>query len=180
MKKGLFIVPIIYLILPFINIYFALLAVLCFAIPLTFLFKTKSRVFCTNYCPRSKLLMKTSKISRQKNAPRIFVTGSLRKFFLVYFIINMLFIITTTVLVGQGIINPMMMVRFMFVLPVSSISQIISIEAVPWVTHLAYRLYSMIFTTIIIGIVFAFLYRPRTWCQVCPITSVNNLYLLKK
>lgn len=177
MKKLLFIIPIIFLALPFINIHFALLAFFCFMAPIYLLVKTKSRSFCQNYCPRSKLLTKTKLFSKQKNAPKIFSNGKLRTFFLGYFVVNLLFIITTTVLVANGIIEPMLKVRFLFFIPLFNIPEIFTINSLPWLIHLSYRLYSMILTTILLGIIFAYFYRPRTWCQVCPITSVNNIYL---
>lgn len=180
MKNKLFILPVVYLLLPFINIHFALLALLCFGAPVIVLFYTKSRKYCTGYCPRSQLLNQTKPISCQKNPPKMFTNGSLRKFLFGYFIVNILFIVMSTIMVANGQSEPLLMVRMFVVIPLSPLFQLFTIESIPWVIHLSYRLYSMIFTTIVLGLVFAYFYRPRTWCQVCPITSVSNLYLNKK
>lgn len=179
MKKLLFVIPIIFLLLPFIHIYFALLAFGCLFMPILFLTITKSRLFCQNYCPRSKLLMKTKNFSLHKHPPKIFSNGFLRNFFLIYFMVNLVIITVTTISVASGNIGPMAHIRLLLVMPISSIPQLISLDTIAWLVHLSYRMYSMIFTTLVIGLLFAVLFRPRTWCQVCPITSVNNMYLKK-
>lgn len=180
MKKTLFLIPIIFLLLPFINIYFALLAFGCLFAPILFLALTKSRLFCQNYCPRSKLLIKTKHFSLHKHPPKIFSNGFLRNFFLIYFMINLVIIIGTTISVAFGNIEPMPYVRLLLIIPVAPIPQLFPLETIDWLVHLSYRMYSMILTTLVIGLLFAVLFRPRTWCQVCPITSVNNMFLKKQ
>lgn len=49
----------------------------------------------------------------------------------------------------------------------------------PWLTHLSYRFYSMMMTTTLIGLVLAMVYKPRTWCTICPIATVSDVILKK-
>ncbi|HSP48324.1 MAG TPA: 4Fe-4S binding protein, partial [Clostridiaceae bacterium] len=50
----------------------------------------------------------------------------------------------------------------------------------PWITHLAFRLYSMTLTSTVIGLIMGALYRPRTWCSVCPVNTVSDMDIMKK
>jgi len=49
-----------------------------------------------------------------------------------------------------------------------------------WAVHLGFRVYSMMFTTIIIGLLLGYLYRARTWCGICPMGTLSSLALRKK
>lgn len=190
MKKYTFLIPLFYLGIGFINIHLALLGLICILLPVGTLFKTKSRSYCQNYCPRSGMLATTLEpIARHSlNIPKIIRSGNLRRFFFTYFIINMSFaIITTIVAVIQcnGIVAELCQVakievRFFMIFPIGELPQLFTISAPVYLTHLSYRFYSMIFTTVILGFVMGILYKPKTWCAVCPITQMNNLVLNKK
>ena len=71
---------------------------------------------------------------------------------------------------------PMMAVlRFMIIYPMPfDLPQVISIEAPNYLTHLSFRIYSMMFSTTIIGLVLGYLYKPRAWCTVCPIGQLTT------
>jgi polyferredoxin len=59
--------------------------------------------------------------------------------------------------------------------------QLIELSAMaPWLTHLSYRFYSMMLTTTLIGLVLSVLYKPRTWCTVCPISTISGQYISQK
>jgi polyferredoxin len=43
--------------------------------------------------------------------------------------------------------------------------------------HLSFRVYSMMFTTTVIGLLFGFVYKPRTWCMVCPVNTISDMVI---
>jgi len=58
---------------------------------------------------------------------------------------------------------------------------ILDIGVLPdWVVHLGFRVYSMMFTTTIIGLLLGYLYRARTWCAICPMGALSSLALREK
>jgi len=55
---------------------------------------------------------------------------------------------------------------------------LLDIGVVPgWVVHLGFRAYSMMVTTTIIGLLVGYLYRPKSWCVICPMGTLSSLAL---
>jgi len=82
-----------YFILIFVNIHLALLALICFSLPVYFLLRDQKKSWCQLYCPRASLLMK---IPRSKNQPLRPIPAWLigkkaRQWVVRYFILNLLF-----------------------------------------------------------------------------------------
>ena len=72
-------------------------------------------------------------------------------------------------------------VRFMiaFQLP-WNMPQLLNISSIPdWAVHLSFRIYSMMFTTTVIGLVLGLLYSPRIWCTICPVNTISDLAIKK-
>lgn len=85
-------------------------------------------------------------------------------------------------MVSRGQMAPIENIRFLiaFNIPLK-IPQLWSGPELPqWVIHLAYRFYSIMFTSTILGVVLASLYKPRTWCSVCPVNTVSTLMIRQK
>jgi len=177
MKKYLFFITIAYFALGFINILFAWLGLVCMAIPIIMLFKTKRKIWCQKYCPRAGLYSACGKhLSLKKKTPRFFTYGKLKWIILAYFSISLFIITMSTIMVARGK-PPMEFLRFLIVFPLPELPQPFSIDAPNWVIHFAYRMYSMMFSTTILGLVFAFIFKPRSWCTVCPIATVSDAYI---
>lgn len=181
MKKNSrrWVIPLLFLFMSFINIHFALLAFVCFFFPFYTLFKTKSAKYCQKDCPRAHMLLKTRKWGINLKIPKLIKDGTIRKFFLWYFFFTLSFVIISTLMVALTPASALAEVRFFFIFPVPFFPQLVSWGPIDWLLHLSYRLYSMIFTTVVIGLMMSFLYKPRTWCVVCPITSINQMYIKK-
>lgn len=178
-NKNLYLITVLYLVLPFINIHFALLGIVCMAIPITLLLKTKSNIFCRHYCARSSMLNKlkfVKKNQKKRKIPKIIGSGKLREYTHIYFIISIIFMLVTTIMVVIGRNQAMEMIRLFILIPIGQPFQLLQIESTPWVIHLAYRMYSMILSTVVIGVVLGYLYAPRTWCAICPITTFTKEY----
>lgn len=183
MKKYLFFITIFYFILGFINIHFAILGLICMITPFILLFKTHKKIWCQNYCPRSSLYTACGKLKKiSKKSPLFFAKGNIKWIILLYFSISLLLIIISTVKVGMGMLEPAKNLKFLMIVPIPfSLPQFIQFSNVtPWLTHFAYKFYSMMMTTTILGLILAILYKPRTWCTICPISTLSQVYLNTK
>ena len=98
---------------------------------------------------------------------------------LIYFGISLTFITMSTVRVGMGFSPALEYLRFLIVIPLPfEMPQLIIFEGLPsWLTHLSYRFYSMMLTTTFIGVILSLVYKPRTWCTICPISTISSEYI---
>jgi hypothetical protein len=174
-----YILTILFFTLGFFNIIFAWLGFLCMIIPFVLLAKDGKKTWCQNYCPRANLftVLFKNKSLKGKTAPKWLTNGDGKRFFLIYFSFNLFILFMSTLMVFRGRIAAMEKVRFMiaFQLP-WNIPQLLNISSIPnWAVHLSFRVYSMMFTTTVIGMILGFIYMPRTWCTICPINTISDI-----
>ncbi|HAN44508.1 MAG TPA: hypothetical protein DCP97_03860 [Ruminococcaceae bacterium] len=181
LKNYLFIFTVIFFILGMVNILFAWLGLACMLLPFILLVRDSKKTWCQKYCPRASLYTTcgkaTSKFSLK--TPRFFVSGGMKWIILAYFALSMFIVINSTIKVASGNVPPMLHVRFliMFRLPFD-LPQLIAISGLPqWTYHFGYRFYSLMLTTTILGLIMALVYKPRTWCTVCPVSTLSGIYL---
>lgn len=181
-KKYLFIITIVYFALGLLNIHFALLGLVCMGIPMYILFRHRKKTWCQKYCPRASLCTSVGKIKPYKHitTPKFFTRGPMKWIMLVYFGVNLAIMIFSTVMVAIGNLAPFDHVRLMFVLKLPELPQLFTLYISDWLMHLSYRFYSMMMTTTLLGLIFALIYRPRTWCTICPISTISNEYIKAK
>lgn len=181
--KLLFLFTIMFFALGFVNIHFALLGIICMALPIILLLKDRKKTWCQSYCPRASLYTTCGKSKKwaSRKTPRYFIKGNMKWIMLAYFGLSLLFIIMSTIAVARGIRPAMEYLRFLIVIPLPfRMPQLFNIaHLAPWLTHLSYRFYSMMMTTTFLGLVLALVYKPRTWCTICPITTVSDVILKK-
>ena len=94
-----------------------------------------------------------------------------------YFGLNLLFITGSTVRIALGLMESMAFVRLFIFIPLFPLPQLLDIAAPPFLIHLSYRLYSMMLSSTILGVVFALVWRNRLWCAVCPVGNLSNKML---
>lgn len=180
-NQYLYLLVLIYFALGFINIHFALIGLFCMMIPFILLVRNRKKTWCQGYCPRAILMNNTGKLTSRFSlkTPAFFIRGKMKWIMLVYFGISLTFIILTTIRVGLGFAPAMDYLRFLIVIPIPlEMYQLITFEELPaWATHLSYRFYSMMMTTTILGIVLSLVYKPRTWCTICPVSTVSGEYI---
>jgi hypothetical protein len=176
---SLFLITIIYFALAFVHIGLALAALICMGIPLILATLIRRKVWCSYYCPRSFWFDLLGKFSRKRNAPKWLVSLGMRKIVLIYFTINLFFITMSSIMVGIGRIDPMDIIRFFIVIPTTwQLPQLLDSSNLPPVLlHLSYRLYSVMLSSTIAGTLMALLYRPRSWCAICPINTLTGSML---
>lgn len=187
MKKNwtnyLFAITILFFTLGFFNIIFAWFGFLCIILPFVFLFKDRKKTWCQKYCPRANLF-KTLFQGRSltgKPGPKWFVDGKAKWVMLIYFMFNFFVLIMSTIMVFMGRRGPIEKVRFLiaFQLP-WDIPQFLNLGVFPeWAVHLSFRVYSMMFTTTMLGLILAWVFLPRTWCTICPINTLCDISLKK-
>jgi polyferredoxin len=169
----LYVYTLLFFTLPFIHITLSLLAFLCMSIPFIILISKKENLWCRHYCPRASF---TSLVGRKKGKytllPIIFRDGYLKKMMLTYFTLNLLFITGSTIQVALGNMVAMLYIRLFIAIPLFPLPQLLDISTSQWVLHLSYRLYSIMLSSTLLGVVFGMLYRGRAWCAVCPVGTI--------
>lgn len=182
-NRLLFLITVSFLLLGFVNIHFALLGFICMAIPIILLVKTNKKTYCQGYCPRANMYQKLKHVKSNKRVrrmPKWMMGKNARDVVFGYFILSLTIMVMTTIMVVIGRNMPMLNVRLFIVIPLGPLPQLITFKSIPWLIHLSYRMYSMILSTTLLGLLLGVLYQPRSWCVVCPITSVSDMYLNNK
>jgi polyferredoxin len=180
-KDYLFLITLTFFSLSFFNIIFGLLGLACLVLPFVLLGKNKEKTWCRKYCPRANLftVLLKGRTKGKKLGPDWLIKGKGKWFVLAYFIVNIFMIIMSTIMVSKGRIEPVEHVRFLIVFQFPwKLPEFLNFGIMAdWVVHLAYRIYSMFFTTTVIGLILGWLFLPRTWCKVCPINTLSDLGL---
>lgn len=171
-----FVITILFFILGIINISLSIIGILCFVIPFIQYYIYKEKVWCKYHCPRAGLFNKLlRKISLKKKIPKLFTTRRVKEIVVIYFAINIFFAIMSTIMVTVGRIEPIDYVRFLIIFKAPfTLPQLLSLHAPDALLHFGYRIYSMMFTSIAIGLILGFVYKPRTWCIICPIQTLTT------
>ncbi len=168
-----FIITIAIIALGLVNIYFVYIGLFCYTLPFIIFFLRKKNIWCQKICPRASYLGIIGKFPLDLKRPKWF--KNLKKIFLIYFTINVTIMIMTTIMVALGNIEPMAEVRFFMVSPfIKKLPQYSDFYINDWTLHLAYRIYSSVLSTTILGTLLAMLYKPRTWCSMCPVMTIIN------
>lgn len=185
MKKNwtnyLYIITISFFTLGFFNIIFAWLGLICMILPFILLARDKKKTWCQNYCPRASLFYTLFKgrLLTGKTGPNWLIRGNAKWVMLGYFSINLFILTMSTVMVFKGIREPLEKIRFLLAFQIPwDIPQILNLGTMPdWVVHLSFRIYSMMFTTTVLGLMLSWIFKPRTWCTICPINTISDISL---
>jgi len=181
--KLLYLFTITFFLLGFANIHFSLFGIICMTLPIYLLLKDRKKTWCQSYCPRASLYTTCGKAKKwsSRKTPHFFVKGKMKWIMLTYFGISLLFITISTVVVAKGMRPAMEYLKFLILIPIPfEMPQFFDIiNPAPWLTHLSYRFYSMMMTTTFLGFLLAMIYKPRTWCTICPIATVSDVILKK-
>ncbi len=177
----LYILTLLFFALGFFNIIFAWVGFACIITPFILLAKDKRKTWCQGYCPRANLfsVLFQNRSLTGKPGPQWLIKGRAKWIMLAYFLFNFFILTMSTIMVFAGRIPLMDKVRFMiaFQLP-WDMPQFLSFGVFPdWAIHLSFRIYSMMFTTTVLGLILAWLFKPKTWCTICPINTISDLAL---
>lgn len=138
--KWSWIIIITFFVLGIIDIRFGILGALCMGMPLYHAFKGRGKIHCSKYCPRGSFLGKfLSKISLGHTLPPWLRTKKAKNILLTIMLTVFASVMTYAIIVHG----------FYF----------------PVIAKVFYRFMLMSF---IVGIVMGIFFKPRSWCQVCP------------
>lgn len=182
-KKYTFVITLMFFALGLFNILFAWLGFVCLILPFVLLAKNNRKTWCQDYCPRANLfgVIFRNRSLTGRQGPKWLTQGKVKWFVLVYFAFNLLVLTLSTIMVFSGKRAPLEKIRFLlaFELP-WKIPQLLNFESFPdWAVHLSFRMYSMMLTTTVLGLLLAWIFKPRTWCTICPVNTVSDLVLNK-
>ena len=173
----LWIWSIIYFALGFFNIIFAWLGMIDFLIPLGFAVFKGNKNFCNRYCGRGQLLQQlggTYKCSRNRRTPSWMSSKWFRYGFLIFFLAmfaNMLF---QTWLVGSGAESLKESIKLFWTVRIPW-SWTYTAGIVPnWVAQFSFGFYSIMLTSMLLGLIVMVLYKPRSWCTFCPMGTMTQ------
>ncbi len=180
-KRHLYLFTIIFFALGFFNIIFAWLGFACMILPFILLLKDGRKTWCHNYCPRVNLfgILFNKRSLTGKTGPNWLVQGKVKWFVFGYFIFNLFVLTMSTIMVFVGRIEPVESIRFLLAFKMPwEMPNLLDIGVFPdWAVHLSFRVYSMMFTTTVLGLLLAWIFKPRTWCIVCPINTISDAVL---
>lgn len=173
----LWIWSLIYFALGFFNILFAWLGMIDFLLPIFLAAFGGNKFFCNHLCGRGQLFNKLGgelKCSRSKPAPKWLRSKFFRYGFLVFFLVMFGNIIFQTWLVGSGAENLREAIKLFWTFRVPWGWTYTEGTVAPWVAQFSFGFYSLMLTSLLIGLIAMLLYRPRTWCAFCPMGTMTQ------
>ena len=175
-QNQLFWVTLLFFIIGMIHISFSIIGLLCFITPFIQYYLYKDKVWCKYVCPRAGYFnVIIAKINVGLKPPKLFTKIGFKKAVVIYFCINLFFITMSTIMVALGRINPIEEIRFLIAISVPlQLPQLLDLVLPGYLIHIGYRIYSMMFTSVVIGTIIGILYRPRTWCGICPVNTLTS------
>jgi hypothetical protein len=170
----LFFGTIAFFVLSFVHIVFAWLGLLCMSTPFILAGRSGKNLWCRSYCPRAQFFTKIiAPISLKRPMPKLLRSQKTRRNIITFFCINLMMIVLSTLNVANGSMAPMAFVRFLMIFTMPfELPQLLHFTVSPVVLHLSYRLYSIMFSSTLVGLTLAILYMPRTWCSICPVQTM--------
>lgn len=167
----------IYLILGFFNITFAWLGMIEFFLPLIIALFWGNKSFCNNYCARGQLfdvLGRKLKLSLNRKPPKFLSSKWFRYSFLTFFMTMFILMIVNTVQVFNGASNLRQVVTLLWTFKLPWEFAYVNTNLPLWVSQFAFGLYSIMFTSSVLGFITMVLFRPRSWCAYCPMGTMTQ------
>ena len=127
-----------------------------FLLPLLLAIFGGNKFFCNHLCGRGQLFSKLGtdlKCSRCKPTPRWMSSKWFRYAFLLFFLTMFGNMVFQTYLVAAGATAGMV---------------------TDWVAQFSFGFYSLMLTSLLLGLIVMVLYKPRTWCAFCPMGTMTQ------
>lgn len=178
-QDALFIGTIVFFVLSLINIALGLLGFICALTPFYLAYRYREKVWCKKYCPRASLFSKLLKrISFGLKPPEGLYSDKTKRFILNFFCINLVMISYSTLAVADLKAPPMDYVRFLMLFKMPfELPQLIQLSLPATVIHVSYRVFSIMFSSTIVGLILGIIYRPRSWCAICPVNTLTGVMI---
>lgn len=173
----LWIWSIVYFALGFFNILFAWLGLIDFFLPILLAVFGGNKFFCNNLCGRGQLFMLLEgkkKCSRGKPTPKWMGSTWFRYGFLIFFLAMFLNMLFQTYLVAAGAESLKEAIKLFWTFRVPW-GWTYSVGWVPdWVAQFSFGFYSVMLTSLLLGLIVMVLYKPRSWCAFCPMGTMTQ------
>lgn len=180
----LWVYAIIYFALGFFNILFAWLGMIDFLLPLFLAIFGGNKFFCNHLCGRGQLFSKLGtdlKCSRCKPTPRWMSSKWFRYGFLLFFLTMFGNMVFQTYLVATGAASLREAIKLFWTFRVPWSWTYTGGTVADWVAQFSFGFYSLMLTSLLLGLIVMVLYKPRTWCAFCPMgTITQGICKLKK
>ena len=168
---------IVYFALGFFNILFAWLGMIDFLLPLGFAIFGGNKGFCNHFCGRGQLFTKLGgplKCSRGRATPRFLTSRRFRYGFLVFFLIMFGNMVFQTYLVGAGAASLRETIKLFWTIRVPWGWTYTAGTVPDWIAQYSFGLYSLMLTSLLIGLIVMVFYKPRSWCAFCPMGTMTQ------
>ena len=130
---------ILFIALSIVDIRFGFLGFACIGAPIYHAIRGRGKIHCSKYCPRGSLLGRfLQEISFQNNLPKKIKTKTVKNSLLA-----------------------LMVVMF-------AISMYHGLNAPNAIKAIGFGVFRLMMSSLVVGIVMGVIYKPRSWCQVCP------------
>ena len=173
----LWMVELCYLFLGLFNILFAWLGLLCFFIPLLIAGIGGSKVYCGRYCGRGQLFQLIGGrfgLSLKNDVPRWMKSRIFRYGFLIFFLAMFGIMVFQTYLVASGAESLREAIKLFWTFRVPWEWTYSGSIFPDWVAQFGFGFYSVMLTSLLIGLIVMIFFKPRTWCAFCPMGTMTQ------
>ena len=173
----LWIWSILYFSLGFFNILFAWLGMIDFLLPLLLAIFGGNKFFCNHLCGRGQLFSKLGtdlKCSRCMPTPRWMSSKWFRYAFLLFFLTMFGNMVFQTYLVAAGATSLREAIKLFWTFRVPWSWTYTAGTVTDWVAQFSFGFYSLMLTSLLLGLIVMVLYMPRTWCAFCPMGTMTQ------
>ncbi|TCO76489.1 4Fe-4S binding protein [Marinisporobacter balticus] len=140
------ILMVLFITLSIVDIRFGLLGFVCIGAPIYHALRGDGKIHCSKYCPRGSILAKfLQNISFENNLPKSF-RGKRAK----------------------NTLLTVMMVMF-------SISLYHAFHQPDIIKAVAFGVFRLMMVSLVLGVMMGVIFKPRSWCQVCPMGHATGL-----
>ena len=136
-----------------------------------------NKFFCNHLCGRGQLFSKLGgdlKCSRTKPTPRWMSSKWFRYGFLIFFLTMFGNMVFQTYLVGAGASSLREAIKLFWTFRVPWGWAYTAGTVADWVAQFSFGFYSLMLTSLLLGLIVMVLYKPRTWCTFCPMGTMTQ------
>ena len=136
-----------------------------------------NKFFCNHLCGRGQLFSKLGgdlKCSRNKPTPRWMSSKWFRYGFLIFFLTMFGNMVFQTYLVGAGASSLREAIKLFWTFRVPWGWTYTAGTVADWVAQFSFGFYSLMLTSLLLGLILMLLYKPRTWCTFCPMGTMTQ------
>ena len=148
-----------------------------FLLPLFLAILGGNKFFCNHLCGRGQLFSKLGtdlKCSRCKPTPRWMSSKWFRYGFLIFFLTMFGNMVFQTYLVAASAASLREAIKLFWTFRVPWGWTYTAGTVADWVAQFSFGFYSLMLTSLLLGLIVMVLYKPRTWCAFCPMGTMTQ------